>query len=68
MMEGQPKLKTVSIRLPIEVIERMEKLQTRIQAAPEYAGAVNITTAAVIRMALIKGMDTLEKDYPIDDR
>jgi len=62
--EHRKELKTVSVRLPVDVVESMEALRERIQASPEYYGKVNVSTAVVVRMALLSGLDEIERKYP----
>jgi predicted DNA-binding protein len=51
----------VSIRLPVELLARAEKLAPQIATAPGMA-AFRVTRAAVLRMALERGLLLLEKE------
>lgn len=62
--EHRRELKTVSVRLPVDIVERMEAVRERIQASPEYYGKVNVSAAVVVRMALLSGLEAVEKQYP----
>ncbi len=63
MAMDKSELKTVSIRLPVGLIAQLEELKDDIQADPKFYGAMKITSATVVRMALIAGMTTLKEEY-----
>jgi predicted DNA-binding protein len=51
----------VSIRLPAELLGRLEKLARRLAADP-LRGALGVTRAAVLRLALTRGIEILEAE------
>lgn len=51
----------VSIRLPPALLERADKLTRKLSADPAHA-AFRVTRAAVLRLALIRGIEALEAD------
>lgn len=56
----------VSIRLPADVPKRAEELARRLAERPEYR-AFRMTRAAVLRIALLQGLEQLEKQNPASD-
>jgi len=53
----------VSIRLSPALLERLEKLTRRLAADPERS-PFGVTRAAVLRAALLRGIEALEADHP----
>jgi predicted DNA-binding protein len=51
----------VAIRLPREVVERARKLSKALAGRPDFA-AWRMTPSAVMRLALLRGLDTLEAE------
>ena len=52
----------ISMRLPRELVERAEALVALVAQDPTYAGW-RVTKAAVLRLALIEGVERLEERY-----
>jgi len=51
-----------SIRMPADFVERADRLAEVIARAPESA-AFGISRATVLRMALARGLDALEREH-----
>jgi predicted DNA-binding protein len=51
----------LSIRLPPELLERFDKLTSRL-AADALRGSFGVTRAAVLRLALTRGIEALEAE------
>jgi len=51
----------VSIRLPPELLERFDKLTHRLAADP-LRSPFGVTRAAVVRLALLRGIEVLEAE------
>lgn len=51
----------VAIRLPREAVARAGRLSEVLAARPSYA-ALRVTPSAVMRMALLRGLDALEAE------
>lgn len=50
----------VTIRLPAELLARVEALEPKLQEGT-HLRAVNVTRAVVLRLALLEGLDVLEQ-------
>jgi len=59
----QKELRTVAVRLPENVVQEIESLKERVQKSPEYYGKVSVSTAALTRMALLYGLETIKEKY-----
>jgi len=57
----------VNLRLPSALMERIEALRPLVAMDPKLQAA-RVTNAVVIRLALIHGLDALEKEYRGEDR
>jgi hypothetical protein len=53
--------KQTAIRLPQNAVDRAGKLATILARRPEYAG-MRMTASAVLRLALLRGLDALETE------
>jgi hypothetical protein len=54
----------VTIRVPADVLERAEELARKLATeVPEYR-AFRTTRATVLRLAMLSGLEVLEKRYP----
>lgn len=53
--------KQTAIRLPGEALKRAERLAQRLQAKPQYQG-LRVTTAGVLRLAMLRGLDEMERE------
>lgn len=56
----------VSIRLAADVPERAEELARRLAKRAEFR-AFRMTRAAVLRLALLEGLELLEEKYPDEE-
>jgi len=45
------------------VVQEIESLKERVQKSPEYYGKVSVSTAALTRMALLYGLETIKEKY-----
>ncbi len=52
----------VTIRLPKGFLERTEKLAKKLAADPTHSTPFRVSRAAVLRMALLRGVEALEAD------
>jgi hypothetical protein len=52
---------TVSLRVPIEAVRRVDRLVPLLQRRPEYFG-LRITRAGVRRLAFLRGVAILEAE------
>lgn len=52
----------IPIRLPTEIVERIDALVPLLASDPKL-GAWRITRSAVMRQALLRGLEALEADY-----
>lgn len=52
----------VSIRVPNDLVKRAEKLVPRLSKDPEYS-TWRISRAAVLRLAVARGLDALEEQF-----
>lgn len=51
-----------SLRLPQDVLERADRLIPKLQNSPELrAGAGEVTRSVILRLALLRGLDELER-------
>jgi hypothetical protein len=50
------------LRLPADMIARVEALVPKLGAAPSL-GAFRVSRSAILRMALVRGLDELEREY-----
>lgn len=57
----------VPFRLPRSVTARLERLIPLLNADPEYAVVTRITRSSALRLALLRGVQHLEEDYPPRD-
>jgi hypothetical protein len=53
--------KQFALRLPGDAIKRAAALARVLRAAPEYQG-LRMTTAAVLRLAMLRGLVELERE------
>lgn len=52
----------ISLRMPKDVIKRADRLLPRLQQVPEFS-AGRQSRAAVLRLALLRGLDELERRH-----
>jgi hypothetical protein len=55
--------KAVNLRVDQEILERAEQLIPKIKADPELSALGRISTSSVIRLAILKGLEILEKKF-----
>ncbi len=53
----------LSLRLEPELRKRVERVRVKMAKDPAFAGLSRITQSAVVRMALLRGLDVLEAEY-----
>ena len=58
--------KPKTVRLPLEVLDRLDALAERMSAVPTLAALAGgrLSDSAVLRIAVIRGLDLLEAEYP----
>lgn len=56
-MEG---LLNTNVRLPVNLVNRVDRLLPTAAAAPELAMAGRVTRSDVLRLAILRGLDVLE--------
>jgi hypothetical protein len=52
------------IRLPQEMIERIEVIRSRLERDPRVSAQGRVTFALALRIALQRGLEELEREYP----
>lgn len=55
--------KQITFRLPAELILRAEALVSAVRADPERGAFGRVSKAAVLRLAIVKGLAVLEAEY-----
>lgn len=55
-------MKNLSFSVNEETIQRMQRLKKELLKLPEYAIHGKISTSRLIRIALVRGLESLEKD------
>jgi hypothetical protein len=53
----------LAFRVPAEAIRRADALRPRVARDPSVAAVGRITRSAILRMALMKGLEALEVQY-----
>ncbi len=53
----------ISIRLTADLSRRLDKIQPKIAKDQTIAGLLNVNRSDVVRLALIRGLEVLEKQY-----
>jgi predicted DNA-binding protein len=61
MMDGASE--QISIRVPVEALKRAEALKKPIGKNASIAALGKVTRSTVLKLALIRGLDALEKEY-----
>ena len=62
--KGREASVTAHLRLPQAMQARAEALRSRVAAAPEMATLPNVTYSDVLRFALLRGLEALEREFP----
>lgn len=52
----------LSVRLPEDLLKRLEKMETKMAKNPELA-AFRVSRQSVLRLALMRGLDVLEAEH-----
>ena len=60
---SRPGSAQTALRLPSDLLERADALVERVAADPERAGTGMVTRSDVLRLALVRGLTTLERKY-----
>ena len=58
----------IAIRVPEELVERADALVEAIAADPELSAFGRVTRSSVLRLALLRGLATLEEEHPLRER
>ncbi len=53
----------IPIRVPLESVGRADSLIPALQEVPELRAWGRVSRAAIIRLALVKGLNVLEAEY-----
>lgn len=56
-------MKTIPVRLPPALVDRLDAVTPAAAAAPELATAGKVTRSDVLRLAVLKGLEQLEAEY-----
>lgn len=52
-----------SVRLPRDIVKRLDALVPRLQRVPAIAALGTLTRSKALRLALVRGVETLEAEY-----
>ena len=55
--------KALNLKVDKEIIERAEALIPRLKADPELSALGRISVSSIIRLAILRGIEVLEKQY-----
>lgn len=55
-------LAQIALRVPADALERAELLVPRLNARPEHQARGAVTRSDVLRLALLRGLQALERD------
>lgn len=61
-------LSTMTLKVPVSTVERCMALVRWAARKPAYAPTGHISRAGLIRLALVKGLDVLERERDADQR
>jgi hypothetical protein len=61
-------LSTMTLKVPVSTVERCAALVRWAARKPAYAPTGHISRAGLIRLALVKGLDVLERERDADQR
>jgi hypothetical protein len=62
--ENGEELTMYQVRLPINVLDRARALVPRLRRSRELRDLGRLTLTTVVRMALVRGLEVLEQQYP----
>ena len=54
--------KPIPIRLPVSILQRADALIPKVEFLPEFTLAARVSRAAVLRLALLRGLAMLEAE------
>ncbi len=54
---------TVSARIPAEGVRRIDRLVNKMEKDQSLAALGNVTRSTVVKLALARGLDSLEREY-----
>jgi hypothetical protein len=54
----------MQVRLPEELANRLRALQVRLERDPRIAAKGRVTFALTLRIAVQRGLEVLEREYP----
>lgn len=60
--ENENKIHTLGIRLDQATLDRADSLQDFVASRPELRAMGRVSRAAVLRLAILKGLDVIESD------
>ena len=63
MPTARENLNLVNLRLPRAMIERVDELQALVADAPELRTLPSVTRSDVLRLIVLRGLETLEAQY-----
>ena len=63
MPTARENLNLVNLRLPKAMIERVDELQALVSDAPELRTLPSVTRSDVLRLIVLRGLETLEAQY-----
>ena len=66
-LSGMANDRQTALRLPADALNRAEKLARILRDKPEYQG-LRMTTAAVLRLAMIRGLAEMEREHKAGGR
>ena len=61
-MTGRTQDRQIALRVPADTFKRAERLAPRMQKRPEWE-PFRMSASAVMRVALLKGLDALEAEF-----
>ena len=63
MPTARENLNLVNLRLPRAMVERVDELQGLVSDAPELRTLPSVTRSDVLRLIVLRGLETLEAQY-----
>lgn len=56
-----------AVRIPLVLMERAERLIPHLRRDPDMGGVVRASASAVVRLALLQGLDALERKWGVSE-